>query len=126
MKATHPRLQKPETSNQPLPVVAARLEMTRAFRRLFIEVTEKPIGAIERDASPRRIFEQLSDVHVKCSDPNCRNGGVFLAPIIREMLQNEEAERLVMEMCPGRVPSSNRKLVRVRCQNMFCIKVLLV
>ncbi len=99
---------------------------SQAFRRLFVEVTEKPIGDIESIALPKRIFEQLSEVHVKCSNPRCRNGGVFLTPIIREMLVKEESERLLMEMCPGRVPSRTNKWARVRCQSMFCIKVLLV
>lgn len=130
MKASYLRLQKTEAqdenrSSQP---VAANNElgMERAFRRLFIEVTEKPIADIESIAVPKRIFEQLSDVHVKCSNPRCRHGGVFLTPIIREMLLNEEPERLLMEMCPGRAPSRTNKWVRVRCQNMFCIKVLLI
>ena len=131
MNAAHLRLQKTEAkdTNRNGPPPAATNNETgteQAFRRLFVEVTEKPIGDIESIAVPKRIFEQLSDVHVKCSNPRCRHGGVFLTPIIREMLLNEESERLLMEMCPGRVPSSTNRFVRVRCQNMFCIKVLLV
>jgi hypothetical protein len=131
MKATHLRLEKTEARdvkhNVQLSAVADGQSGTgHAFRRLFVEVTEKPIGDIESIALPKRIFEQLSDVHVKCSNLRCRNGGVFLTPIIREMLVKEESERLLMEMCPGRVPSRTNKWARVRCQNMFCIKVLLV
>ncbi len=131
MTAAYLRLQKTEAKDtnrngQRLAATNNELGAEQAFRRLFIEVTEKPIGDIESIAVPKRIFEQLSDVHVKCSNPRCRNGGVFLTPIIREMLVNEENERLLMEMCPGRVPSRTNKWARVRCQNMFCVKVLLV
>ncbi len=131
MNATYPRLPKTETKDtnrngQPPAATSNESGTEQAFRRLFVEVTEKPIGDIESIAVPKRIFEQLSDVHVKCSNPRCRNGGVFLTPIIREMLLNEESERLLMEMCPGRVPAHANKWARVRCQNMFCVKVLLV
>jgi hypothetical protein len=131
MNAAHLRLQKTEakdTNRNGPPLAATNNEAGtgHAFRRLFIEVTAKPIGDIESIAVPKRIFEQLSDVHVKCSNPRCRNGGVFLTPIIREMLVNEESERLLMEMCSGRVPSRTNKWTRIRCQSIFCIKVLLV
>ena len=131
MNAAYLRLAKTEAKDtncnvQPRAVTQDESGTEQAFRRLFIEVTEKPIGDLESIAVPKRIFEQLSDVHVKCSNPRCRSGGVFLTPIIREMLVNEESERLLMEMCPGRVPSRTSKWARVRCQNMFCIKVLLV
>lgn len=131
MNAAYLRLPKTEAKDtnrnvQPRTVADGQSGTGQAFRRLFIEVTEKPIGDIESIAVPKRIFEQLSDVHVKCSNPGCRHGGVFLTPIIREMLQNEERERLLMEMCLGRVPSRTNRWARVRCQNMFCIKVLLV
>ena len=131
MNAAHLRLEKTEAKGvnrnvQPRAVTDVQSGTGQAFRRLFIEVTAKPIGDIEIIAVPKRIFEQLSDVHVKCSNPRCRKGGVFLTPIIREMLVNEESERLLMEMCPGRVPSRTNKWARVKCQNMFCIKVLLV
>ncbi len=131
MNAAYLRLQKTEAKDtnrngQRLAATNNELGAEHAFRRLFVEVTEKPIGDIESIAVPKRIFEQLSDVHVKCSNLRCRNGGVFLTPIIREMLVNEESERLLMEMCPGRVPSRTNKWARVRCQNMFCVKVLLV
>ena len=131
MKATHLRLEKTEAKDvnrnvQLRGVTNGQSATGHAFRRLFAAVTEKPIGDIESIAVPKRIFEQLSDVHVKCSNPRCRKGGVFLTPIIREMLVNEESERLLMKMCSGRVPSRSNKLTRVRCQNMSCIKVLLV
>ncbi len=84
------------------------------------------IAANEGSAFPRRLFEQLSDLHVKCTDPDCRDGGVFLSPIIREMLQHEETKQLFVEMCPGRVRVPSNRIVWVRCQKMFCIKVLLV
>jgi hypothetical protein len=127
MNAAHLRLQKTEAKGNSQAAAATNNETrTAQFRRLFVAVTEKPIADIESIAVPKRIFEQLSDVHVKCSNRRCRNGGVFLTPIIREMLVNEENERLLMEICPGRVPSHSNKWVRVRCQNMFCIKVLLV
>ena len=131
MNTTYLRLQKTETKHtnrngQPPATTSNESGTEQAFRRLFVEVTEKPIGDIESIAVPKRIFEQLSDVHVKCSNPRCHNGGVFLTPIIREMLVNGESERLLMEMCPGRMPSRSNKLARIRCQNMFCIKVLLV
>ncbi len=105
--------------------VAGTRKNAHAFRRLFVEVTEKPVGPTESSASPRRIFEQLSALHVRCSDPDCRDGGIFLLPIIQDMLQNRETERLFMEMCPGRVPSPSNQRLRVRCQNMLCIKILL-
>jgi hypothetical protein len=98
----------------------------RAHRRLYVEVTENAISANEGNAFPKRLFEQLSDLHVKCTNPDCRDGGVFLSPIIREMLQNEETKQLFVEMCPGRVRLPGNRLVWVRCQKMFCIKVLLV
>ncbi len=118
-------LEQANNEDQQRATAVTKPQKSQAFRRLFVEVTEKPIGDIESIALPKRIFEQLSDVHVKCSNPRCRNGGVFLTPIIREMLVKEESERLLMEMCPGRVPSRTNKLARIRCQNMFCIKVLL-
>ena len=131
MKTTHLRLEKTEAKDvnrnvQPRAVTNGQTGTGHAFRRLFAEVTKKPIGDIESIAVPKRMFEQLSDVHVKCSNLRCRKGGAFLTPIIREMLANEESERLLMEMCSGHVPSRTSKLARVGCQNMFCIKVLLV
>ncbi len=101
-------------------------EGRRSPHRLFVEVSEKAIGPTESSAPPKRVFEQLSTVHVKCSNPECRGGGVHLMPIILEMLEHGETERLFMEMCPGRVPSPNNRAVRVRCRNIFCVKVLLL
>ncbi len=98
---------------------------TTLHRRLYIEVTENVIGANEGSAVPKRLFEQLSELHVQCTNPDCRDGGVFLGPIIREMLQNEETKQLFVEMCPGCVRVPGNRLVWVRCQKMFCIKVLL-
>lgn len=97
-----------------------------AHRRLYMEVTENVMGANEGSAFPKRLFEQLSELHVKCTNPDCRDGGVFLGPILREMLQNEETKQLFVEMCPGRVRLPDKRAVWVRCQKMFCIKVLLV
>ena len=96
-----------------------------AHRRMYVEVTENVMGANEGSVFPKRLLEQLSDLHVKCTNPDCRGGGVFLSPIIREMLQNEETKQLFVEMCPGRVRLPSRRPVWVRCQKMFCIKVLL-
>ncbi|MDX1487157.1 MAG: hypothetical protein R3268_03075 [Acidiferrobacterales bacterium] len=96
-----------------------------AHRRLYVEVTENAIGGNDGIGFPKRLFEQLSDLHVKCTNPDCRDGGVFLGPIIREMLQNEETKQLFVEMCPGRVRLHGHRLGWVRCQKMFCIKVLL-
>lgn len=112
-------------SDQQFCAASLTLVPTRTFRHLFVEVTEKPIGPTKSSRSPRRIFEQLSALHVRCSDPACRDGGIFLLPIIQDMLLNQETERLFMEMCPGRVPSPSNKRIRVRCQNMLCIKILL-
>lgn len=94
-------------------------------RRLYVEVTENVVGANEGNAFPKRLFEQLSDLHVKCTNPECRDGGVFLSPMIWEMLQQHETKRLFMEMCPGKVPLPGNRSAWVRCQKMFCIKVLL-
>ena len=94
-------------------------------RRLYVEVTENVLGANEANDFPKRLFEQLSELHVKCTNLECRDGGVFLSPMIREMLQHQETKRLFMEMCPGRVPLPGNKSGWVRCQKMFCIKVLL-
>lgn len=117
--------EKNTRSDRQFCATALTLATTRAFRRLFVEVTEKPIGPTESSTSPRRIFEQLSALHVRCSNPDCRDGGIFLLPIIQDMLRNQETERLFMEMCPGRVRSPSNKRIRVRCQNMLCIKILL-
>lgn len=130
VKTAHRRPQSIETisySKRQSFVTLGTVKKMRAFRRLFVEVTEKPFSPTEISASPRRIFEQLSALHVKCSGPDCRDGGIFLLPtIIQDMLQNQETERLLMEMCPGRVPSASNKPMHVRCQNMFCIRILLV
>ena len=126
LRSNSSELEQANDEDQQRANAVTKPQKSQVFRRLFMEVTEKPIGDIESIAVPKRIFEQLSDVHVKCSNPRCHSGGVFLTPIIREMLVNEESERLLMEMCPGRIPSRSNKLGRVRCQNMFCIKVLLV
>ena len=93
-------------------------------RRLYVEATENIAGTKE-SIFPKRLFEQLSDLHVKCTNPKCRDGGVFLAPMIWEMLQHHETKRLFMEMCPGRVQLPGNKSAWVRCQKMFCIKLLL-
>ena len=95
------------------------------FSRLFVEVTEKDVGPAHSGVPPQRILEQLSTVHVKCSNADCRDGGVYLMPTILEMLEHREPERLYMEMCPGSVPSVNNKLMAVKCQNMFCIRIRL-
>lgn len=115
-----------ECSNPSSAVLSSRRQRKRTPRRLFVEVSEKAIGPTENSAPPKRIFEQLSTVHVKCSNSDCHDGGVHLMPIVLEMLEHGETERLFMEMCPGRVRSSSNRNARIRCRNMLCIKVLLL
>lgn len=125
-RAVSQKTSNSDCSDRTSPVGARCLKGRRAPRRLFVEVSEKTIGPTESSAPPKRIFEQLSTVYVKCSDPKCRDGGVHLMPIISEMLEHGETERLFMEMCPGTVPSPTNQAVRVRCRNMFCVKALLL
>ena len=77
------------------------LERECSFRHFIVEVTERCEGALLNGPARRYEFEQLPDFHVQCSGPDCRHGGIAVAPIIQEMMGDHETERLVMEMCPG-------------------------
>lgn len=105
------------------PAHTGLLKREYKFFRFVVEVAERCDGALLNGPVRRYEFEQLPDFHVQCSGPDCRRGGVAVAPIIREMLGDHETERLLMEMCPGRVPLPDRKTVFVKCQSMFFIRL---
>ena len=105
---------------------AALLKREYIYFRFVVEVAERCDGALLNGPVRRYEFEQLPDFHVLCSGPDCCLGGVAVAPIIREMLGDHETERLVMEMCPGRVPLPDKQAVFVKCQSMFFIRLLIV
>lgn len=125
MKALLRRPQANELSShegQPARVAAATPEKY-SFRRFIVSVTERRDGALLSGLARRYEFQQLPDFHLQCSDPHCRNGGILLTPIVREMLEDHENERLLMELCPGRVSLPDKKTVRVKCQGMFVIRL---
>lgn len=109
--------------NQPARATVAMLDRKCSFFHFVIEVAERCDGALLNGPAHRYEFEQLPDFHVQCSGPDCHAGGVSVAPLFQEMLGDHETERLVMEMCPGRVPFTNKKTVYVKCQGMFFIRL---
>ena len=112
--------------NTQQPVHAALLKREYKYFRFVVEVAERCDGALLNGPVRRYEFEQLPDFHVLCSGPDCCLGGVAVAPIIQEMLGDHETERLVMEMCPGRVPLPDKQAVFVKCQSMFFIRLRIV
>lgn len=110
-------------ADRPLGVAAATSGHGRSYRSFIVEVVEAH-GVSTRNGPPRRYeFERPPEFHVQCSNPGCHDGGVLIAPIVREMLANHETERLLMEMCPGRVLLSGTGTARVKCEGMFFIRL---
>ena len=94
-----------------------------SIHRFVVEVAERCDGALLNGPVRKYEFERLPDFHVQCSGPDCRHGGVAVAPIAQEMIGDHETERLLIEMCPGRVPLPGNKTVFVKCQGMFFIRL---
>lgn len=118
-------------ARMPQPTTAVTMnEPVRAgefsFRRVVVEVTEGRDGVSPSGPVRRYEIELMSDFHIACSDPGCRNGGVAIAPIAREMMAVRDTERLVMEMCPGRISKPGQRSVRVKCQGLFSIRLRFV
>lgn len=112
-----------DSGNQSARATVTMLDRKCSFFRFVIEVAERCDGALLNGPAHRYELEQLSDFHIQCSGPDCHAGGVAVAPFLREMLEDHETERLVMEMCPGRVPLLDKKTVYVKCQSMFFIRM---
>lgn len=109
--------------NRPTYMVAVPSTQARTLCRFSVEVIERPDGALLNNPMRRYEFNQLPNFHAACSDPDCHQGGVYVTPIIWEMIMDNETERLLMEMCPGRVVLADKSSVRVKCQGMFFIRL---
>lgn len=109
--------------NRPSYVVALPPTRGLSHCRFSVEVIERRDGALLNSPMRRYEFNQLPNFHAACSDPDCRQGGVYVTPIIWEMIMDNETERLLMEMCPGRVALADKSPVRVKCQGMFFIRL---
>lgn len=117
-----PTIQEGER-NRPAYPVAVPSTQPRSLCRFSVEVVERCDGALLNSPMRRHEFNQLPNFHVVCSDPDCHQGGVYVTPIIWEMIMDNETERLLMEMCPGRVALSDKSPLRVKCQGMFFIRL---
>lgn len=109
--------------NRPSCLVEAPSIRPLSPRCFSVEVVERREGALLNSPMRRYEFNQLPNFHAACSDPDCRQGGVYVTPIIWEMILDNETERLLMEMCPGRVALADKSLIRVKCQGMFFIRL---
>lgn len=109
--------------NRPSYLVEASSTRPRSLCRFSVEVVERRDGALLNSPMRRYEFNQLPNFHAVCSDPDCHQGGVYVTPIIWEMIMDNETERLLMEMCPGRVALADKPSVRVKCQGMFFIRL---
>lgn len=109
--------------NRPLHLVAVPSSRECSAFRFSVEVIERPDGALLNNPMRRYEFNQLPNFHAACSDPDCRQGGIYITPIIWEMIMDNETDRLLMEMCPGRLVLAGKSPVRVKCQGMFFIRV---
>lgn len=58
------------------------------------------------------------DMEVRCRNPSCSNGRLYLEPIVRELVRNQQTEYEDSELCLAKETGSGRD-----CLNHFEIKI---
>ncbi len=63
--------------------------------------------------------------YIDCSNPLCYNGGFSIGSILREMIRNNEIEKIDSLLCDGNEGSPKGRRIYRKCMNMFKIRIKL-